>query len=195
MSMGDNMMSNMTTAMATFFSSTTTPLYSQGWTPKTAGGYAGTIIFLILLGALSRLLIALRTGLESKWHHAALRRRYVVVACCGDPAAGEQGVVAKETLAERLAADPTGSTATLTANGVEESVRVVQAPQKGPVPWRLSVDAPRAGLVTVQAGVMYLLMVAVMTMNVGYFMAVLAGTLLGEMAVGRYNHLNVEHTH
>lgn len=29
-------------------------------------------------------------------------------------------------------------------------------------------------------------MLAVMTMNVGYFMSVLAGTLVGELAVGRY---------
>jgi hypothetical protein len=29
-------------------------------------------------------------------------------------------------------------------------------------------------------------MLAVMTMNVGYFMSVLAGTFIGELAVGRY---------
>jgi len=30
-------------------------------------------------------------------------------------------------------------------------------------------------------------MLAVMTMNVGYFCSVLAGTFLGELAVGRYS--------
>ena len=30
-------------------------------------------------------------------------------------------------------------------------------------------------------------MLAVMTMNVGYFLAVLAGTFLGSLLVGRYN--------
>jgi hypothetical protein len=180
----------------TFFSSRTTPLYSMTWQPTSAGGYAGTIIFLIILGIISRGISALRTGLESRWHHAALRRRYIVVASPDGPgdAGGEKGVT-RRTLGESVLADPTGSTATLTANGVEESVRVVQAPRRGAVPWRLSVDAPRAALVTVQAGVVYLLMIAVMTMNVGYFMAVLAGTLIGELAVGRYNHLNVEHNH
>ncbi len=184
----------------TFFSATTTPLYAMNWQPTTPGGYAGTIIFLIILAIVSRSLVALRTKLESRWHHAALRRRYIVVAappdCCGN-AGGENGVSKQQqpqTLAERVLADPTGSTATLTANGVEENVRVVQAPERGAVPWRLSVDAPRAALVTVQIGIMYLLMIAVMTMNVGYFIAVLAGTLIGELAVGRFNHLNADHT-
>jgi hypothetical protein len=30
-------------------------------------------------------------------------------------------------------------------------------------------------------------MVAVMTLNVGYFISILAGTLIGELAFGRYN--------
>ena len=33
-------------------------------------------------------------------------------------------------------------------------------------------------------------MVAVMTMNVGYFLSVLAGTFVGELAVGRYAQLD-----
>ena len=32
-------------------------------------------------------------------------------------------------------------------------------------------------------------MLAVMTMNVGYFLSVLAGTFVGELAVGRYTEL------
>ena len=31
-------------------------------------------------------------------------------------------------------------------------------------------------------------MLAVMTMNVGYFMSVLAGTFVGQLAVGRFAH-------
>jgi solute carrier family 31 (copper transporter), member 1 len=166
----------------TFFSDTTTPLYSMHWQPMTSGQYAGTCIFLIFLSIISRLLTATRTFIESRWHQQALRRRYIVVAD-------------KQPLSERVISDPNGSQATLTTNGVDELVRVVQARPKMPVAWRFSVDLPRALLVTVQGGVMYLLMIAVMTMNVGYFISVLAGIFIGELAVGRYNHLNVEHNH
>lgn len=36
-------------------------------------------------------------------------------------------------------------------------------------------------------------MLAVMTYNIGYFLSVLAGTLIGELAVGRYNQVVQEH--
>lgn len=36
-------------------------------------------------------------------------------------------------------------------------------------------------------------MLAVMTMNVGYFLSVLGGVFLGELAIGRYNFLAEHH--
>lgn len=112
--------------------------------------------------------------LEHKWHEAALQRKYVVVAD-------------KTPISERVAADTDSKTGILTTNGVEESVRVVQAPARHTQPWRFSVDLPRAALVMVNAGVGYLLMLAVMTVNVGYFMSVLTGVLIGELIFGRFN--------
>ncbi|GIZ38896.1 hypothetical protein CKM354_000229500 [Cercospora kikuchii] len=152
-----------------------TPLYSSAWTPQTTGTYAATCIFLIFLGIISRVLLAYRHVLEKKWHDKALKRRYVRVA--------------GETERQQLdpSADEKSDYATLTMRGLDENVRILQAPQKVQgTPWRFSTDLPRACIFTVQAGVGYLLMLAVMTLNVGYFMSSLAGLFIGELAMGRY---------
>jgi len=51
--------------------------------------------------------------------------------------------------------------------------------------WRTSVDVPRSLLQMVSSGVNYLLMIIVMTLNVGFFFAVLGGVLFGELFFGR----------
>lgn len=38
-------------------------------------------------------------------------------------------------------------------------------------------------------------MIAVMTLNVGYFLSILGGTFLGELAFGRYIAYHNEHGH
>lgn len=48
-----------------FFTSDSTPLYSSAWIPSTAGQYAGTCIFLILLSIIFRALLAFRTHLPT----------------------------------------------------------------------------------------------------------------------------------
>ncbi|KIW75561.1 hypothetical protein Z517_10303 [Fonsecaea pedrosoi CBS 271.37] len=156
-----------------FTTSHSTPLYGTGWTPTTGGGYAGTCIFLVILSIALRLVFAGKAVCEQRWAVAARRRRYVMVK--GRP-----------TEAGRIDQDPDAKTgALITVNGVEENVKVVEARDVFP-PFRLSVDVPRAILTTLIAAMAYLLMLAVMTMNVGYFLSVLLGVLLGELAVGRF---------
>ncbi|KAJ5279497.1 Ctr copper transporter [Penicillium angulare] len=51
--------------------------------------------------------------------------------------------------------------------------------------WRISVNLPRALLRTIHQGIAYLLMIAVMTMNIGFFFAVLVGFFFGELIFSR----------
>jgi len=137
-------MSSMSMEMV-FTNSHTTPLFSNSWRPSTAGGYAGTCIFLVLLGMTLRLLFAVKSLLEQRWAAKARDRRYVLVK-------------GKTTEGGKIDKDPDAKTGSLiTANGVEENVKVIRAPSKGAIPFRLSVDVPRAVLTTVIAGVSYLL--------------------------------------
>ncbi|KAI2876758.1 hypothetical protein CBS11852_10412 [Aspergillus niger] len=53
------------------------------------------------------------------------------------------------------------------------------------VRWRAGVDIPRAAFQVVTTAMVYLLMIAVMTSNLGYLFAILCGTFVGELAFGR----------
>jgi copper transporter 1 len=130
-------------AMA-FVASTSTPLYSESWTPSSAGAYAGTCIFLILLAISLRALFTAKSFLDARALSAALKRRYVVVE-------GQQ------TVGDKAFNDSSSMTGILTANGVQENVRIVEAPAQSTQPWRFSVDLPRAAIMTVAAAVGYLL--------------------------------------
>lgn len=83
--------------------------------------------------------------LEHRWLDQQLNRRYVAV----------QGIPTEE---ERINADTEGKNMVLRSErGVEERVRVVRSHVRTVMPWRLSVDLPRAVYVTVMVGVGYLL--------------------------------------
>lgn len=115
------------------------------WTPTSRGGYAGTCIFLIILAIIGRSLMAFKALMEHRWLAAHLKRRYIVVAGKNPEAGG-------------IASDPEAKPATLvTAQGVEENVRVVYRYTHEPIPWRFSVDLPRALIFLCIAGVGYLL--------------------------------------
>lgn len=127
-----------------FLTGTDTPLFSSQWTPSSQGAYAGTCIFLIVLAALLRCILAARALLEQRWADREAARRYVVVA-------------GRQTFGERLSQEQSAKDMVLSANGVEENVRVVGKCGGERRPWRFSVDPVRACIDTVIAGVGYLL--------------------------------------
>jgi len=142
----DGSMGSMMMAMV-FQTQTATPLYSSAWTPGSAGAYAGTCIFLVVLAVVARLLLAARALQEARWLDRDLGRRYVAAP-------------GKASLAEALSRDPDAKQhVALSVNGVEESVCVVERRGHVARPWRFSVDPVRAVMDTVIVGVGYLLCV------------------------------------
>ncbi len=97
------------------------------------------------MGLLVRSLLAFKHGLERCWLDQHLNRRYITVA-------------GRQREGERVKADPEAASAMLLSPfGVEEDVRVVRRHLRQAMPWRLSVDVPRALLVSLIAAISYLL--------------------------------------
>jgi hypothetical protein len=92
---------SMATAMPmTFFTSTTTPLYTTAWKPTTPSHYALTCLFLVLLCVVFRALLAARCNLQvllralgqvGRRRPAAAER--VPSSCCAEVEADEEGDV------------------------------------------------------------------------------------------------------
>ncbi|KAF3901674.1 hypothetical protein ABW21_db0208971 [Orbilia brochopaga] len=137
-----------------------TPLYSNAFTPSNTGQYVGAIFFLIVLSFLHRGIIAYASHRETAWKELESRRKIVIAT----PSNGD---------------DHDDKTSLAISSREEISRRM---------PWRWQVDAIRALLSTVKTGVHYLLMLAVMSLNVGYFFAVLIGVFLGDIVFARYGH-------
>ncbi|EAT89512.1 hypothetical protein SNOG_02781 [Parastagonospora nodorum SN15] len=136
----------------TFFTSTTTPLFSMSWTPATTGQYSATCIFLIIFATIFRALLAVRLNIIEIL--AAFERRQ---------------------------------------RGAGDYPYVVEAKTAAGRPWRVREAVLLASLDVVLAGIGYLLMIAVMSMNVGYFLSVLAGVFLGSMVFGRFMAYSAAH--
>lgn len=144
MSSSNDSAMSMSMMSMTFFTSTMTPVYSDMWTPKSTGQYAGTCIFLIILATIFRGLLAIKAWKETAWMDAEFNRRYVTVA-------------GKEPQSKRVSSDSDSKRMYLSENGVEEDVIVVKKRTMGTRPWRITTDPVRAVMDTVIAGVGYLL--------------------------------------
>ncbi|KAI2611906.1 Ctr copper transporter family-domain-containing protein [Hypoxylon sp. NC1633] len=167
MDMGDSSSILMTSAeMAmVFFQSVTTPLYSTAWTPQGEGSYAGTCIFLIALALLHRILIAVRSVMFDS--NPMLHRHRKEVSSDSDDYPGTQSEL--------------------------EAVGRQFRSRWNSHPFRVATETGRSLLEVLIGGIGYLLMLAVMTMNVGYFLSVLGGIFLGTFVAGRFGASDLHH--
>ncbi|KAI0144620.1 Ctr copper transporter [Xylariaceae sp. FL1272] len=143
----------------TFFKSFTTPLWSNAWAPTGEGTYVATCIFLILLATTHRFLILLRT--------IAFDRNINLVS-------NRHIHDDKESLMSQRTRPPH-------MGDVRRQLREASLRH----PFNFTREAGRSFLEVVISGIGYLLMLAVMTLNVGYFLSVLAGVFLGTFISGR----------
>ncbi|KZT51059.1 hypothetical protein CALCODRAFT_153682 [Calocera cornea HHB12733] len=180
-------------------------LWFAGWTPQTNGAMAGACLGLFLLALIDRWIAAVRGLCEVWWKQrtdAILARKY-----------GSNGNALITTAAgvPLVASSPTSSDEKKSTSTSDADVEDCCTPGDIPIityraipppfPTRLSAmerlvppflpaqDLPRGVLQVAQAALGYALMLAVMTFNWAYVLAVLAGLGVGEVLFGRYaNH-------
>ncbi|KAH6856805.1 Ctr copper transporter [Chaetomium sp. MPI-CAGE-AT-0009] len=183
----------MSTMSMTFFHSPTTPLFWDWWAPQSAAAYAATCVFLVGLAAATRVLLAVRPALGSD--AGVLRGVY--------RAGGRSRRRQEQKQKQQQQLD--GGRLLL---GGEEKVGVevddlgpgtglegleggggggAAAAAVGRRWWggaALGVRLWRAACEVVLVCLGYFLMIAVMTMNTGYFVSVLGGVFLGMFLLG-----------
>jgi hypothetical protein len=170
-----------TMGMMTFHSGMGDSLWVASFAPSSGPSYFGALILLVALGVLYRSLYSLAAYVE-----AVSRRRMLLYANelnSASPANTNNDSVSKDAVG---GVSPKRVTSIIQSRAsTSDFVTVALDPLENPA-WRWSVDMPRALIQVLATGIGYLLMLAVMTGNIGYFIAVLFGIFFGELLFGRF---------
>ncbi|KIM98427.1 hypothetical protein OIDMADRAFT_20079 [Oidiodendron maius Zn] len=190
-------------SMSTAFSTgTRVTLFFTEWTTTTIAAYVATIICLFFLTLLNRFLGALKFQTERAWLDQTQKRNTLLLPPGGRNTRpffkAKSSPIPPYMIREN---DSECDPLTVQMNG--ESANVWSPKEQGPVSrrmtlrwmlgdwqpsgrWNIKKDGLRAILEFTRAFIGYILMLAVMTLNLGIFFTVLGGILVGELIFGRY---------
>ncbi|KAF2004687.1 Ctr copper transporter [Amniculicola lignicola CBS 123094] len=199
---------------STFSTATTVTLWFTNWTTTTPATYFLTILFLFSLGLLNRFLGALKSQLERRWREKGHERppspklrtqqqhgqsQSTAGAIRGHVRQWSKALALQPKQSPRLdtgqkeqETEPLSPAMlqTLDGNDEEHAEKTHVRPNKrlfvSSAPWSFQHDGVRAALEFIRALIGYILMLAVMTYNVGFLFAVTGSVLLGELIFGRY---------
>ncbi|KAI4910906.1 hypothetical protein J4E90_007163 [Alternaria incomplexa] len=189
---------------STFSSSTRVTLWFTEWTTTTTATYVLTVFFLFSLGIFNRFLSAFKSQLERKWrmqqqaesapqfipnteklanHSARGHARQWSRALRQQPLELDEKDREEIEPLSPVVPQPTAAEETGITRGSTASRKMFWVAQ---TPWSLKKDGISAALEFSRALIGYVLMLAVMTYNIGFLFAVTGSVLLGEMVFGRY---------
>ncbi|KAF6808005.1 copper transporter [Colletotrichum plurivorum] len=153
----------------TFHTTMSTSLFSEAWTPRTSGQYAGTCIALVVFTIILRALIAFKPRLEATvWNGRERGPEGSRLLDRGDSEAQKEGQPVESDTVDQPSQEKTPHQRKGMGHWLREGGSSVS----------------KALYDVVIAFLGYLLMLAVMSLNVGYFLSVLLGVFLGTLGLG-----------
>ncbi|TLD10196.1 hypothetical protein PgNI_05422 [Pyricularia grisea] len=167
-----------------FFSSQSTPLFSRAWTPSSPEAYAGTCIFIFLLTIAQYLLIAVRNVVFEKVER---QKTATPAETLRDHEARPAAPARDDEKSSCL-----GHHETVTGSLLSAAASVAKQQQRRSRPM---IVMARAACEVVISAAGYLVMLAAMTMNVGYFFSVIVGVFFGSLLFGRFGVNDISSCH
>ncbi|KAF2841705.1 hypothetical protein M501DRAFT_1000984 [Patellaria atrata CBS 101060] len=188
---------------STFSTDTRVTLWFDQWTTATPWTYLLTMIFLLFLGMFHRFLGAVKSQLERRWKERGYHEERDAKAVRGERSA--TGTIRGHVLRWSRAlqpqvvrlVDPDLEQETQRLSPSSSQTFAEQESEKQPssmtkkfwvasAPWSIKKDGIGAAIEFMRALIGYILMLAVMTYNVGFLFAVTGSVLLGELVFRRY---------
>ncbi|KAI8887793.1 hypothetical protein K501DRAFT_174516 [Backusella circina FSU 941] len=169
---------NMMSTMGAFhWSSSGDAIWLESWVPQTEGAYIGACFGLFFVSILSRSLPAM----ESYFVAWRAQKNNNVLLDSNGPLLDKKDVRCD---LEKSSNVDTSSSQSFNPAQYPQALRLPSIPAFS---WR--TDTIRSFLTTLTSFVSYLLMMVVMTGNGGFFLVIVIGVFVGEMAFGRFRSL------